>query len=85
MEGVGGGLRMGGGGGTVDHRVWMPGQAFISGSCILLRCLFCCRLDVMQTLLAAAHTGPALSPVCPVCPDRPMHWAKHVRKKEGGV
>ena len=30
------------------------------------------------------HTGPAVSPVCPVCPDRPMHWAKHVREKEGG-
>lgn len=59
MEGVGGGLRMEreGGGGCVDHRVWMPGQAFISGSCILLRGLFCCRLDVMQTLLAAHTQG----------------------------
>lgn len=79
------GLRMereGGRGGGVDHRIWIPGQAFISTSYILLRCVFCCRLDVMQTLLAA-NRRPAVGPVCPTRPDGLMHWARHSQASGG--
>lgn len=81
MEGVGGGLRMGG------ESTTEPGCQARPSSPVHTFCwdvFFCCRLDVMQTLLAA-HRGPAVSPLCPACPDSLMHWARQARRGVPGL
>lgn len=82
VEGVGGELRTGresgvGGGGRPQSLDARPGlHLWFTHSAEMSFFFLRCRLDEMQTLLAA-HRGPAGSPVCPVCPYRVMRGARH--------